>query len=606
MKALHLLITGSLLWAGTMALAQAAESYSDDVAIIIGNKTYDDQDIPEVSFALNDAKAMKKLVQEVLHIRDENIIYLENATQAKMQSAFGRAGNHRGKAFQYVKPNVSNLYVFYSGHGMPGRYDDKSYLLPVDADIETADINGYAIETLYQNLARVDAKSVTVFLDACFSGQSHGGSLISKASGARIVDAPAKLPPSDTLTVLSAASKDQLASWDEENKHGLFTEYLLRALYGEADRDEDGQVQLAEVNAFLQEEMRYKARRTYNRDQTPMVSGRTDLVLSKANDGAFPKRPVIEAETVQLVSEDFELTPVEENMFAVKNANVRVAPTVRSVKVDMLAQGEPIHVAAKVTDRPWYAIEKGDKIVGYVFADLLGEEKEIATEEENRAIRELKARLEKLEEQTRIATSNDILPAPPAVQDDEPDPVRELERRQFEEVEETDFYNQVEKKLKTMGAILARQSFIDDDNKKISRTRFSYNWITIDANQCKIEASISLKHRGKYDGKKINIHDHKVEASFWHDLNRKKTILRARDKSGDVVKEIPLYQYGPYRFKDRKDRRRFIVMAKELQDICVKPRRTYEANSLYRQPPPPPAPFNRPPPPRRPPPPFRN
>ncbi|NVK19541.1 MAG: caspase family protein [Methylocystaceae bacterium] len=602
MKALHLLITGSLFWASPLAAAQSSQSYSDDVAIIIGNKAYDDQDIPEVSFALNDAKAIKKLAQEVLHIRDENIIYLENATQAKMQSAFGRAGNHRGKAFQYVKPNVSNLYVFYSGHGMPGRYDDKSYLLPVDADIETADINGYAIETLYQNLSRVEAKSVTVFLDACFSGQSHGGSLISRASGAQIVDAPSPLPNNDTLTVLTAASKDQLASWDEESKHGLFTEYLLRALYGEADRDEDGEVKLVEVNAFLQEEMRYKARRTYNRDQTPMVRGRTDLVLSKATDGTFPKRPVIEAEAIQVVTDEFDLTPVEENMFAVKNANVRAAPTVRSAKVDMLPKGEPIHVAAKVTDRPWYAIEKGNDIIGYVFADLLGEEKEIATEEENRAIRELKARLEKLEEQTRIASTNDILPAPPKDQDT----TEIIERRLYESADDRDLFAQIEKNLKTMGAILARQSFIDDQDKKFNRTQFNYNWIKIDANQCSIAASISLKHRSPNGGKNLNIHDHKVEAMFWRDLNRKKRILRAHDETGDVVKEIPLYQYGPYSFKDRQDRRRFIQMAKNLQNLCPKPHQTYEAKTDYRKPAPPPRPFNRPPAPRRPPPPFRN
>ncbi|MDV7338347.1 caspase family protein [Terasakiella sp. A23] len=598
MKTLHLLITGSLLWASAFGTAQSAWAKNDDVAIIIGNKVYDDQDIPEVSFALNDARAMKNYAKDVLNIRDENIIYLENATQAKMQSAFGRKGNHRGKAFQYVKPNVSNLYVFYSGHGLPGRYDDKSYLLPVDADIETADINGYPIDTLYQNLARVEAKSVTVFLDACFSGQSHGGTLITRASGAQILPSKTHVKEDSGLTVLTAASKDQLASWDEESKHGLFTAYLLRALYGEADKDENGQVNLAEVSTFLQEEMRYKARRTYNRDQIPTVIGDTEQVLAKAIDGSFPTRAKIDTPTVNINTDDYPLTPVEENMFAVKNANVRALPTVRSAKVDMLPKGEPIHVAAKVTDRPWYAIEKGNEIVGYVFADLLGEEKEIATEEENRAIRELKARLEKLEERTQLG-DNDVLPTPPVRSSNDDTGGVLIGRGTDKTFKASDPYTKIENTLKSMGAILARQSFINNYKDTKGRTSFNYNWIRIDANQCSIAASISLEHKVPRS-KRIDIHDHQVRASFWRELNRKKQTLRARDPQGDVVEKVTLYQYGPYAFKEKKDRRRFILNANKLQSLCPTPRQAYSGPSTTYQrstPPPPPGRYDRRPPP---------
>lgn len=586
MKAIHLLISASVFWAVGTNPAQSQVSTNDDVAIIIGNKVYEDQDIPEVSFALNDAKAMKELARTVLNIREENIIYLENATQAKMQSAFGRSGNHRGKAFQYVKPNVSNLYVFYSGHGVPGRYDDKSYLLPVDADIETADINGYPIDTLYTNLSQVEAKSVTVFLDACFSGQSHAGTLIKRASGAQIVPTVPHIPTEGNLSVLSAASKDQLASWDEENQHGLFTEYLLRALYGEADQDADGQVQLAEVNAYLQDEMRYKARRTYNRDQVPVMIGDDSRVLVKATDGTYPARPAIEKETPVIETEAYALTPVEENMFAVKNANVRALPTVRAQKVDMLEKGEPIHVAAKVTDRPWYAVEKGSKIIGYVFSDLLGEEKEIATEEENRAIRELKARLEKLEERTRLSTTQ-TLPAPPEqVQPPEQDLDEAIILTERTAPPSNDPYQAIENTLKSMGALLARQSFIEQAPGAVGPTRFTYNWIKVDANRCRIAASMSLNHPLSPD-RSIDIFDEQVEAFYWQPQQRDRRTLRSRTANDSRANDITLYQYGPYHFKDRQDRRQFIGLAKELYDICPQPPRPYETTGQYRKPPPP-------------------
>ncbi len=591
MKAISLLLSASLFWAVSINPAQSQMPSNDDVAIIIGNKVYEDQDIPDVSFALNDAKAMKELARTVLNIREENIIYLENATQAKMQSAFGRSGNHRGKAFQYVKPNVSNLYVFYSGHGVPGRYDDKSYLLPVDADIETADINGYPIDTLYKNLSQVEAKSVTVFLDACFSGQSHAGTLIKRASGAQIVPPTANIPTQGNLSVLTAASKDQLASWDEENQHGLFTEYLLRALYGQADQDADGQVQLAEVNAYLQDEMRYKARRTYNRDQVPVMIGDDTRVLVKATDGTYPARPVIEKEAPAIETEAYPLTPVEENMFAAKNANVRALPTVRAPRVDMLEKGEPIHVAAKVTDRPWYAVEKGSKIIGYVFSDLLGEEKEIATEEENRAIRELKARLEKLEERTRLSTSQ-TLPAPPEqVHTPEQDLDEAMVLNERAPRTDDDPYDTIERTLKSMGALLARQSFIEQAPNADGPTRFTYNWIKVDANRCRISASLSLSHPMSRD-KTIDIFDRQVEAHYWQNQERDRLVLRRPTADSDGETGITLYQYGPYGFRDKQDRRQFIALAKQLYDICPQPPRPYETTSQYGKPPPPSKFFN--------------
>ena len=78
----------------------------------------------------------------------------------------------------------SDVVVFYSGHGVPGLKDRRGYLLPVDANPNTAEINGYPIDVLYANLSQLEeAKSVQVYLDACFSGDSHSGMLIRGVSG---------------------------------------------------------------------------------------------------------------------------------------------------------------------------------------------------------------------------------------------------------------------------------------------------------------------------------------------------------------------------------------------------------------------------------------
>ena len=64
----------------------------------------------------------------------------------------------------------TDVFVYYSGHGFPGLTDHKGYLLPVDADPNIAEGTGYGLDMLIGNLQAMGARSVTVVIDACFSG----------------------------------------------------------------------------------------------------------------------------------------------------------------------------------------------------------------------------------------------------------------------------------------------------------------------------------------------------------------------------------------------------------------------------------------------------
>jgi hypothetical protein len=80
---------------------------------------------------------------------------------------------------------------------------------------------------------------------------------------------------SGEVVVLTAASGDQLASWDEKAKQGLFTRYFLEAVYGAADIDGDGAVD----KAYLDKTMTRRARRDFLREQDAWVSGAPGTVL---------------------------------------------------------------------------------------------------------------------------------------------------------------------------------------------------------------------------------------------------------------------------------------------------------------------------------------
>lgn len=275
---------------------QAARNL-DAIAVVIGNRTYA-QGLPEVRFAENDANAVLRLVRDVLGYREGNIIDLRNASQAEMLSVFGNSEDHRGKLWSWIKPGVSDVFVYYSGHGVPGLRDKRGYLLPVDADPATPEINGYSLDLLIANLEKLQARSTLVMLDACFSGNTAAGWLIRSASPVYIrTEAPTR--PSG-MAIVTAAQGDQVASWDEERRLGLFTRHMLDGLLGgRADQGRggngDGVITLGELEAYLDDEMTYAARRLYRRVQQASVLGDPKTVLVADVGPAVPRQTVATA-----------------------------------------------------------------------------------------------------------------------------------------------------------------------------------------------------------------------------------------------------------------------------------------------------------------------
>jgi hypothetical protein len=251
------------------------------LAVIIGNRNYNGR-TPTVDFAHNDADAMKHFIINKLGYRSGNVFDLRDAGVNAISAVLGNEKSHEGDLFNAIRKGKSDVIVYYSGHGVPGLKDERPYLLPVDGDPNSAEITGFSVDTMYANLAKLPARSVTVFLDACFSGESEKGMLVSSASG---ISVTAKLPSSKgQMTVITAAQGNQLASWDPKARHGLFTKHLLDALNGEADSKEygnyDGKVSLSEIQNYLDEEMTYQARATWKRRQNAYVRGSGDTILS--------------------------------------------------------------------------------------------------------------------------------------------------------------------------------------------------------------------------------------------------------------------------------------------------------------------------------------
>ena len=292
------MVVAAVLLSGLLAgETGAAFRNPDGVAVIIGNRAYQ-YDVPEVTYAHRDAEAFRRYVVDVLGFDPENVIHQQDADKATLERVFGNKDNLTGSnLWRLLHPDgLSDVVVFYSGHGIPGLNDKRGYLLPVNAHPDSAELNGYPIDVLYDNLVKLKeqqaVRSVHVFLDACFSGDSGGGRLIASTSAIRVAPLTESMGL-EKLTILTAASGKEVASWDKDAKHGLFTHHLLNALYGGGDADANGEVTAVEAKAYLDRHMTRSARRTFGRVQNADLRGEATAVLARSLGGMFPVRPLL-------------------------------------------------------------------------------------------------------------------------------------------------------------------------------------------------------------------------------------------------------------------------------------------------------------------------
>ncbi|MEM6261359.1 MAG: caspase family protein [Bacteroidota bacterium] len=248
------------------------------VAIIIGNRDYQHLDVPPVDFALHDAASVRKYLRTSFGYEEANIIFLPNATQADFNGTFGTKGDHQARLFNLVKPNETDVFIYYSGHGAPDVNTQEAYFVPVDCDPSLVRFNGYAINTFYENLSKVPYRSLTVVIDACFSGSSDRGTLIRNASLVRIKSDNSVLKDPNAQ-VFTSATGTQIASWLPQESHSLFTYYFLKGLQGAANTNGDRTLSLDELKAYLQQEVPAMARRLNNREQTPEVYGKGEKAV---------------------------------------------------------------------------------------------------------------------------------------------------------------------------------------------------------------------------------------------------------------------------------------------------------------------------------------
>lgn len=226
-------------------------------ALVIANEDY--KRVASVPFAKNDGNIFAEYCKKTLGVPEKNVYLVENATLGDIKYHINLI-----KKIADAFNGEACLIFYYAGHGIPDEAQKTSYLLPVDGYGNDA-TSGYSLESLYAELAGIPAKSVMVFMDACFSGAQRDGSMIVEARGVAIK--PKEEMPIGKLVVFSAAQGDETAFPYTEKKHGMFTYYLLKKL-----QDTKGDTTLGELMNYVTTEVKQQSVLQNRKSQTPKVT----------------------------------------------------------------------------------------------------------------------------------------------------------------------------------------------------------------------------------------------------------------------------------------------------------------------------------------------
>jgi tol-pal system protein YbgF len=390
-SALFFLIIGVVLLSAVSAQAEKR------VALVIGNGAYK---LGALKNPPNDAK----LIGKTLRSLGFHVIERTDLTQRGMKRAISEFGTELANAGD----DAVGMF-FYAGHGVQAK--GNNYLLPTDAELnKESDLELYAVRAnwVLGQMEEAGNRVNLVVLDACRNNpftrswkrsvtrglarmEAPRGTMIAYATRPGDVAADGKgnnspytkafsdaiQTPGLTLSsvfiktrnsVIKQTSNEQVP-WEEG---GLTAELYLAG---------QGNIQVAAIQPQSAVPIDEKAVELEFWQSVKDSQSKPDYeaYLSKYPNGAFSGLATarIAALTPSLpVAPSFVMLPLDEEMVALKTANIRSMPSVNGRKVGKVGAGRTVNVTGKtkIAGSDWYRVALSGGETGYVFGNLLKEQ----------------------------------------------------------------------------------------------------------------------------------------------------------------------------------------------------------------------------------------
>lgn len=246
-----------------------SSKYNNVYGLIVGVSDYNE--VKPLDYADNDADIMYRLLKKTFPGNDANLKLITNKDVTERSVKIGLNS-------MISKAQEGDLVVFYfSGHGDvvkdTSQNDIVGYFLMHDAPEDRWYDLGGGVEFEYVNncINRItnDKKAeVWLMTDACKSGK------VVDEDGAKEAMTTLNSSFSNTTKFISCG-KTEFSFEDDKLEQGVFTYYLVKALSGEADTDDNkGALNVRELDTYMKDSVRAFT----GKSQTPAVSS-SDVYL---------------------------------------------------------------------------------------------------------------------------------------------------------------------------------------------------------------------------------------------------------------------------------------------------------------------------------------
>jgi len=253
----------------------------NSVAIVIGIEDY--KNVVPAPYAVNDAEIMKNYFTTTLGVEKVFIYTDDEVSGFFFENIFNPT---YGELQRAIIKGETELFVFYSGHGMPSKNGKEVYLFPSDGRKEALNKQGYSLNTFYENLNALGAKTTTVFIDACFSGVSRPSekeNMHNLVAMKGVSIKPRIKQPweeNDHFSVFASSSFEETSLGFDPSRTGLFTYYVCAGLQGEADANGNGKISNGELKNYVIKNVSETSVKILGK-QTPVFNGNTKYILTE-------------------------------------------------------------------------------------------------------------------------------------------------------------------------------------------------------------------------------------------------------------------------------------------------------------------------------------
>lgn len=256
------------LWPDLSRPAAALGGGESDAGVVVGIENYGF--VPPVPGAEANAKAWYDYLTRTRGAAPGNVKLLlgNDATRDDIVEAAQSAASKAGPQ--------GTLWFVFVGHGAPSADGKDGLLVGVDAQQKASSLQKRSLrrEELLAALSKSRAGSVSVVLDACFSGRGQDGASIAPGLQPLVTVAAAGLAD-PRFAVLTAAKGDQFAGALPGAQRPAFSYLALGALRGWAS-GKDARVTAGAIWRYATDALEATLR---GRNQTPDLMGREDHVL---------------------------------------------------------------------------------------------------------------------------------------------------------------------------------------------------------------------------------------------------------------------------------------------------------------------------------------